>query len=692
MDRNRSFSKELTNIASSNKDMSALEWFAEQMPGGCFIYREEEPYEILYVNHAACEIYGCKTVEEFREFTGNSFKGMIYEEDYDLVQSTIDDQISRKDNENKLDYVDYRIPRKDGEIRWVSDYGHLADIPGIGRVYYVFIFDVTDVKNAREEKERAERYKEELGIAKQANMAKSAFLSNMSHEIRTPITAILGMNEMIQRETDEAEILEYSENIRKAGMSLLGIISNILDFSKIETGRMQLVSEKYTLPSMVVDLYNMVRLRTEAKGLELDFIVEPNLPKAYYGDEIKIKQIVTNLLTNASKYTEKGSVKCVISLEEKKDDYAFIKFSVKDTGIGIKDEDMERIFEPFDRLDLKRTRTIEGAGLGLAITRQLLDIMDSELMVESEYEKGSEFYFTIREKIADDTPIGEIDFHTYVDEVDGRKMKHGFFIAPGMRLLVVDDTPMNLQVIVGLLRRSRMHIDVAVSGDECIEKFGENHYDLVFLDYRMPKKNGIETLNEMREKFPERYEKTPIISLTASAVAGDKEKLLNAGFTDYLAKPVNVDELEHMMIKHLPQDSVYMTGDGEEADEMSKLPEVIFNYPSLNPEKGLEYCGDAEDYIFALETYESSIDTKAKQIEEYLEDEDWENYTLNVHSLKSTSSAIGAEGVYEKAMALERAGKSEDYETIRQDNPILLKEYKELKDIIAKVLEQYEGS
>lgn len=693
MERNRNFGAELSDIAVAGENMTALEWFAEKMPGGCFIYREEPPYELLYVNQAAVKIYGCESVEEFREFTGNSFKGMVYKDDFDSIQSSIERQINEENNENKLDYVDYRIPRKDGEFRWVNDYGHLVNIPGIGNVYYVFIFDVTEIKNAQEQKEKAEHLKEELNIARQANEAKSAFLSNMSHEIRTPITAILGMNEMIQRETDESEILEYSENIRKAGVSLLGIISDILDFSKIETGRMELENEKYHISSLVVDLYNIVRLRTEAKGLNLEFIVDPKLPKSYIGDEIRIKQVVTNLLTNASKYTEKGNVCCNISLVEKKNNEAKIKISVSDTGIGIRKEDMERLFEPFDRLDLKKTRTIEGSGLGLAITRQLLDIMDSELKVESEYEKGSTFYFTIKQEIADDEPIGEIDFHTYVDEGDGSAKKQGFFIAPGMRLLVVDDTPMNLQVIVGLLRRSRMHIDVAVSGAECIEKFGNEHYDLVFLDYRMPNLNGIETLNEIKKRFPDKYEKTPIISLTASAVAGDKEKLLRAGFTDYLSKPVNVDELEHMMIKHLPQDSVLLTSEyqGEENDEISKLPKVFFQYPQLNPTKGIEYCGDADDYIFALETYELSIESKASQIEEFIEEENWEDYILSVHSLKSTSGAIGAEDIFERAKTLEQAGKNKDYNMIKMDTPFLLKEYRDLKKIIRRIIKAYES-
>ncbi len=288
-----------------------------------------------------------------------------------------------------MDYVVYRIIRKDGSVRWVDDYGHFANLPGYGDVYYVFIEDITENIMAKEEQEKTRNLEIALEHAEQANVAKSAFLSNMSHEIRTPITAILGMNEMIQRETDNAKILDYSENIRKAGVSLLGIISDILDFSKIETGRMELESEEYSLADLVADLYNLIWFRAEAKGLELRFHVEQRIPSRLVGDEIRIKQIITNLLTNAVKYTEKGGVDLEINTDPASDGLVKLNVTVTDTGIGIRNEDMERLFEPFNRLDLKKTRTIEGSGLGLAITRQLLSLMDSELNVESRYEQGS---------------------------------------------------------------------------------------------------------------------------------------------------------------------------------------------------------------------------------------------------------------------------------------------------------------
>lgn len=696
MERNRIFSTDLTNLIPTKERMPAIEWLSEQMPGGFFIYRADESTELLYVNQSTCDIFGCASVKEFRELTGNTFKGMVHPDDYDNIQTSIDNQISDSENVHNMDYVVYRIIRKDGVVRWIEDYGHFATLPGYGEVYYVFIEDITGSKLANEEKEKNRSLSEALEQAERANEAKSAFLSNMSHEIRTPITAILGMNEMIQREAKDSGILEYSENIRKAGVSLLGIISDILDFSKIESGHIELSCEDYRLDSVIGDLYNLIRFRTEAKGLDLIFSIDPDLPSVLCGDEIRFKQIVANLLTNAVKYTEKGSVNLEIRLKEKAGDNCVISVAVRDTGIGIRQEDMERLFEPFDRLDLKKTRSIEGSGLGLAITRQLLSLMDSELLVESRYGEGSSFFFDLKQEIRNETPIGEIDLDAIAHDELKTGRKQTLFTAPGLKLLVVDDTPMNLQVVAGLLKRTKMHIDVAVNGHECIEKFGKEAYDLVFLDYRMPGMNGIETLLELKNQYPDKFNKIPIIALTASAVSGDEEKMLDAGFTDYLSKPVNIDDMESMMIKYLPADSVILNDgngeDSEQEDELSKLPPVVFEEPALDPEKGIEYCGDADDYIFALETYEMSIDAKSDQLEQNLKDEDTDAFVLNVHSLKSTSKAIGAISVFEKAKALELAGKDGDMATLKRDTPYLLSEYRALKGVLRKIVKQYETS
>ena len=683
------FNGNLSDKMPDEQIFTAIEWLAEQMPGGFFIYRADEKQEILYANQATLLIFGCETIEEFKELTGYTFRGMVHPEDFAEIQESIDEQIADEDNEHNLDYVVYRIIRKDGEERWVDDYGRFTYLPGFGNVYYVFISDITETRIAQEQRERNEQLERLLLEAEQANKAKTAFLSNMSHEIRTPITAILGMNELIQRECNDPAILEYSENIRKAGTSLLRIISDILDFSKIEAGRMNLVIEPYSVKDLYADLYNLVQIRAEAKGIGLKFEVDPHLPIKLLGDEIRIKQVISNLLTNAIKYTERGYVKLIAYLESINDGIANIEVTVLDTGIGIREEEMARLFEAFDRLDAKRTRSIEGTGLGLAIAKQLLAQMDSKLEVESEYERGSRFSFFIKQKIVDEEPIGEVDFSQIEKELRNAQKMRSYFEAKDLKILVVDDTPMNLQVIKGLLKRTCMNIDTASSGTECLLKIEKGSYDMVFLDYRMPNMNGVETLEEIKKKFPDFYEKVPIISLTASAIAGDKEWLIASGFTDYLAKPVNIDEMENMLLKYLPKDAITIIDPtAEEDDELQTIPKVLREYGGIDAEKGLEYCGDADDYMYAIETYSRSVEDKAAQIQKNLSDNDLEKYIINVHSLKSTSLAIGAMSVSEKAKALEAAAKNGETQNIEADTEVLLVEYRALKAVLDTALKE----
>ena len=690
---NKIFDKNLSDKMSDEQILTGIEWLAEQMPGGFFIYRADDKQEILYVNRATLMIFGCETIEEFKELTGNTFRGMVHPEDFDLIQASIDEQIADVSNNENLDYVVYRIIRNDGVERWVDDYGRFTHMPGFGDVYYVFISDITDTRIAQEQQERNKQLEHLLEEAELANKAKTAFLSNMSHEIRTPITAILGMNELIQRECNDENILEYSHSIKTAGTSLLRIISDILDFSRIETGRMELVVDEYLVRSIFLDLYNLVQFRAESKGLSLKFEIDNRIPSKLLGDEIRIKQVISNLLTNAIKYTERGYVKLIAYLKEIRDGEAYIEITVLDTGIGIKKEEMNRLFEAFDRLDAKRTRTIEGAGLGLAISRQILSLMDSELLVESEYEIGSNFSFVIKQKIVDETEVGDVDFSLLASQKREVHEKQGYLVTKGVRILLVDDTPMNLQVIKGLLKRTEMEIDTASSGEECLLKIQTGKYDLVFLDYRMPHMNGVETLDEIMKRFPEFYENVPIISLTASAISGDKEKLIAAGFRDYLSKPVNIEEMENMLVKYLPAESISYTGENkniseEEDSELDELPKEIRNIKVLNHEKGIEYCGDAEDYVFALETYLKSADDKAAIIESAFSSNNMEDFILNVHSLKSTSSAIGADSIFEKAKELEMMAKNGESEELGEKTETLLKEYKELKVMLENAFKE----
>ena len=396
-----------------------------------------------------------------------------------------------------------------------------------GRVSHVLWM----LENITREREERERLKNISDSAVAASEAKSAFLSNMSHEIRTPITAVLGMNEMILRECDDPSIISYANNIKSAGTSLLVLINDILDFSKIESGKMDIIPVEYETRSLLNDLKNLITPKADAKELKFIMDIDPELPAALFGDEIRIKQVITNLLTNAVKYTEKGSVTLKVGFSGNKGagDTIGLKVSVTDTGMGVKKEDMEKLFAQFVRLDEKRNRNIEGTGLGLNITSNLLNMMGGELNVESEYGKGSVFSFEIKQPVRNWTPIGDYEKAT---DTDASKEKYvPKFVAPGAHVLMVDDTPINIVVFKGLLKKTEIKVDSATGGQECIELAIKNKYDIIFLDHMMPVMDGIETLKELREKYPDNPNAdTPIVCLTANAISGAKDTYMEAGF------------------------------------------------------------------------------------------------------------------------------------------------------------------
>ena len=425
------------------------------------------------------------------------------------------------------------------------------------------------------------------GMAKEAraaNIAKSAFLSNMSHEIRTPINAILGMDEMILRESNEAKIVEYAEDIRSAGNSLLCIVNDVLDFSKIEAGKMDIIPVEYELASVINDLYNVIRERAKSKGLKLELDIDPSVPAILYGDEIRIKQVITNILTNAVKYTEEGSVtlsiKCIAMGKDAIDmirnarelhgkaclrNPVTLEIAVRDTGIGIKEEDQEKLFTAFTRVEEERNRTIEGTGLGLTITRQLLNLMDSELKLESVYGEGSVFSFVINQGIVRNEPVGEVGERFLRSVASHRKYKESF-TAPDARILVVDDTKMNLDVMKNLLKKTLISIDAVESGQEALECVRKNSYDVIFLDHRMPHMDGVECFRRMQELEDNKSKDAPVISLTANAISGAREEYLKLGFADYLTKPIDSGKLEEMLLRYLPEEKV-LTGAGREKED-----------------------------------------------------------------------------------------------------------------------------
>ena len=509
-----------------------------------------------------------------------------------------------------------------------------------------------------------------------ASRMKSDFVSNMSHEIRTPITAILGMNEMIQRESRNPKVLQYSDNIGKAGESLLGIINDILDFSRIEAGHMELSPQPYRLSELLEELRIMILPRAEEKNLSFILEAEEKLPSVPVGDLQKLRQVVTNLLTNAVKYTEEGEVRMKVSEVSREEDSVLMEFSVSDTGIGIREEEMGKLYSAFDRLDMEKTRNIEGSGLGLTITQRLLALMDSEIRVESEYGKGSRFYFRIRQGISDASPMGTLDPSKAAGHRHRRRAAS--FRAPEATILIVDDTPMNLQVLCGLLKENDISIDTAESGSECLTLFGENRYDLVFLDQRMPNMDGAETLRELKKRFPEAAEKTPVVCLTANVLSGAREQMLKAGFDDYLTKPVNLYDMEQMLLKYLPKEKIRWLAKAEEPEEEEGIPAKICALDVLDTDKGLEYCGDAEEYLGALDIYRHSVREKSGLTEQLCREGEFEKLSLQLHSLKSTSRAIGAMELSELAAKLEAAAKTGDAETLNKEVPELLDLYRAL--------------
>ena len=394
--------------------------------------------------------------------------------------------------------------------------------------------------------------KEEQRNAEAANEAKSLFLANMSHEIRTPINAILGMNEMILRENRNEQIEEYAENIRSAGNSLLYLVNDVLDISKIESGRLEIMENIYELSSFIHDCYNMVAEKTEKKGLELTVSCNPQLPSKLKGDESRLRQIVTNLLSNAAKYTEKGGI--TLSFDSHyQDGKMMLVINVKDTGIGISKENMEKLFTQFTRFDMEKNRNIEGTGLGLSLAKRLTDLMQGKIEVQSTYGAGSSFTVTVPQQVVDAEPIG--DFHQKYSSIADKAGKyHQSFEAPDAKILVVDDTSVNLKVIVGLLKSTKMKVDTASGGRQCLEMVSQTAYDLIFMDHMMPEMNGIDTFAEMQKMEDSPNRNTPVIMLTANAVTGVREQFLQVGFTDYLSKPVSGDALEKMILKYLPKE------------------------------------------------------------------------------------------------------------------------------------------
>ncbi|MBO4421328.1 MAG: response regulator [Lachnospiraceae bacterium] len=511
-----------------------------------------------------------------------------------------------------------------------------------------------------------------------ANKAKSDFLADMSHEIRTPINAVLGMNEMILRKSDDEKILDYASNIKSAGNTLLSIINTILDFSKIEDGKMELVPVEFSVNDLTHNLVNTISERAKAKGLELKVDIDETLPSKLYGDDVRISQVIMNLLTNAVKYTEKGSVTLSIKTKEICDDNLIFNVAVKDTGIGIRKEDIDKLAISFERLEEKRNRHIEGTGLGISIVTKLLEMMNSRLEVESEYGKGSVFSFYLKLKIADATPVGKYqDRRSGAVRVAADAQK---FISGGAKVLITDDNEMNLKVASNFMQLFGITPEVSTSGEETIRLMREKKYDMVLLDHMMPKMDGIETL-EILKKESLVDEKTVVIALTANAVVGAKEQYLSAGFNDYLSKPIEIKELEKMLRKYLPgtpEDAIQKSSQAQDT-VISDDPLEALSKLGLHTSEGISYCGGEEGFYFEIiGDYAKAAEKNTEKLTSLKDEDNLNDYRILVHSIKSASKTIGARELYKEAYELEKASGDGNKDYLNNNHDQFVEKYLKL--------------
>lgn len=542
------------------------------------------------------------------------------------------------------------------------------------------------LRAAREEAEQAKN------DAINANAAKTRFLANMSHEIRTPINSVIGMDEMIIRECHESHIREYATNIRQASQSLLFIINDILDITRIESQKMELVLVEYKLGELIQGLMEMLSLRAASKQLELKTSIANGLPSVLYGDEVRIRQILTNLITNAIKYTHEGSVTLIVNGRQE-NDTLHLHFAVKDTGIGIKPEDIRKLGSAFERVEESRNRNIEGSGLGLSITTQLLQLMGSNLKVDSEYGKGSIFSFDLDQSIVSAAPM-KLEKPELSDSDANIS-----FIAPNAKILVVDDNAMNRRVFTGLLKKTKIQIEEADSGSKCLELVQNSHYDLIFLDHMMPEMSGVEAFQFMQEWDDYPCKNTPKIMLTANALAEAEKEYMELGFDGFLAKPIIIRELESLIQDLLPDELVIVPNasfDSVDQPDFDKDPDRIDNLPVVDGvfwEVAKRYFASANLLVHTISDFYDSIDGYCQMIEMIRlfaqTGEDASSYAERIDTIQSTAASIGAMPLAGICDSMSRALKAKQNEHVLAMIPPVLDRMHNLKEQLAIVMDDY---
>ena len=546
------------------------------------------------------------------------------------------------------------------------------------KTLWVFEDDTLTV-NLRQEEEKARVMAQ---AAEAASQAKSQFLANMSHDIRTPLNAILGMSELGLREEDGEEKDNCFRDIRGSGRILLENINSILDLSKIEAGKMELKPERYHILSVLHDAITVLSMRAQEKKLTFAARVDENIPAALFGDDVNISHIIMNFGSNAVKYTKEGSVTLVVTWEPQGADGVLV-IHMEDTGVGIREEDMPYIFRSYGRLDRGANRHIEGTGLGLTICQNLAELMDGQIGVDSQYGVGSDFWVRIPQKVLDPTPCGPYEGKS--SQESDRFVSS--FTAPEAAVLVVDDQPLNLKVCQGLLRPYEMEVYTARSGQEALKQMTQVWPDLVLMDHMMPDMDGVETTRRIREmgrKDPY-FAVVPIVALTANAMKGMREFFLENGFNDFVSKPVSLAALDESLKAWIPEDKQKAPSRPVVLEGAGPLPEDLAELRGVDVQQGMGFCGTAEIYRKTLLMYRDQIPGKVRRIRETFQAERWEDYAIEVHSLKSASRWIGAMGLGDRAEELELAARSGDLEKVRRNTPGLLEDYETLGEALADV-------
>lgn len=531
------------------------------------------------------------------------------------------------------------------------------------RGYMAWIFDMTFINEYTNEilllKDEAEK----------ANRAKTAFLANMSHEIRTPMNAILGFTELILGEKSLPRIQEYAYDIKRSAQSLLHIINEVLDISKIEAGKVEMTKEVYYTQSLLEDVSLLVGGLAEKKGLSYQTDIDKAIPYKLKGPVGHIREVLTNILNNAVKYTKEGSVTLRARCRERSGTELKLEFEIEDTGIGMKEEDAKKMFEKFSQFDTKVNRDVEGTGLGMYIVKGLVEQMGGEIQVASVYGEGTKITVLLTQEVVDERPIGEIRLDLLEEE---KKETRSF--RTSAKVLVVDDNEINLKVSTAFLEKYGICADCASSGEGAIEMVRKNTYNVIFMDHMMPGMDGVEAMHRIKEMDGGKYRDIPMIALTANAISGVREQMIGEGFADYLAKPIDMETLERVLLRVLPKELIEKAlPQAEEepaADSMERMKEIL---KDLDVEAGIRNCGGSkEDYLAVLEVVSRHGSKRVEKLENMIQNEDFENYTIDVHALKSTAANIGAMQLSKLAYNQEMAGKAKQYDVVRQNSRSLL--------------------